>query len=281
MFEAELEILTLSSTFLPSMALAQHLSINVRHQQQVDNAREFLLPFLEEVISLGKETKVMEIGCGEGGVLIPFIEKGMTVVGVDLNEARIRNAKELNKEAVSSGQATFLYKNVYDEDFLAKYKNAFDLIVLKDTIEHIPEQEKFIPYIKQFLRPEGKIFFGFPPWRMPFGGHQQICQNKFLSVLPYYHLLPRPIYRGIVSLAKEPKRVIDELMDIKSTRISIDRFERIVKKSGLTVESKTLFLLNPIYKYKFGWKPIKQAKWLAGIPWFRDFLTTAGWYIVG
>lgn len=263
------------------MALAQHLSINVRHQQQVDNARKFLLPFLEEVVSLGKDTRVMEIGCGEGGVLIPFIERGMTVVGVDLNESRINNANALNEEAVSSGQATFLYKNVYDEDFLAKYKHAFDLIVLKDTIEHIPEQEKFIPYIKQFLRPGGKIFFGFPPWRMPFGGHQQICRNKFLSALPYYHLLPRPVYRGIVSLAKEPKAVIDELMDIKSTRISINRFERIVNNSDLTIASKTLFLLNPIYKYKFGWKPVKQAKWLAGIPWFRDFLTTAGWYIVG
>ena len=48
----------------------------------------------------------------------------MTVVGVDLNEGRIKNANVLNEEAVSSGQATFLYKNVYDEDFLAKYKNA-------------------------------------------------------------------------------------------------------------------------------------------------------------
>lgn len=263
------------------MALAQHLSINVRHQQQVDNAREFLLPFLEESLTLGKETRVMEIGCGEGGVLIPFIDRGMSVVGVDLNEGRIKNARVLNEEAVASGQAIFLYKNVYDEDFLAKYKQAFDLIILKDTIEHIPEQEKFIPYLKQFLRPEGKIFFGFPPWRMPFGGHQQICRNKFLSVLPYYHLLPRAVYRGIISLAKEPQWVIDELMDIKSTRISIDRFERIIHNSNLRIVSKTLFLLNPIYKYKFGWKPVKQAKWLAAIPWFRDFLTTAGWYIVG
>lgn len=263
------------------MALAQHLSINVRHQQQVENARDFLLPFLEEVVPLNKETRVMEIGCGEGGVLIPFIDKGMTVLGVDLNEKRIQNAKKLNEDAIASGHATFVYKNVYDEDFLATYKHSFDLIVLKDTIEHIPEQEKFIPYLKEFLRPGGKIFFGFPPWRMPFGGHQQICRSKVLSSIPYYHLLPRPLYRGIVSMAREPQWVIKELMDIKSTGISISRFERIVQNSGLTIYSKTLFLLNPIYKYKFGWKPIKQAKWLASIPWFRDFLTTAGWYIVG
>ena len=49
----------------------------------------------------------------------------------------------------------------------------FDLILLKDVIEHIPDQERVIPYLKEFLKPGGRVFFGFPPWYMPHGGHQQ------------------------------------------------------------------------------------------------------------
>ena len=262
------------------MALAQHLSITIRHQQQVDNARDYLIPFLEQSMELTANTRVMEIGCGEGGVLIPFLEKGMQVLGVDLNEKRIVNAQELNQEAIQAGRAEFVYQNVYDEEFLAKHRGQFDLIILKDTIEHIPEQERFIPFICQYLSPRGKIFFGFPPWRMPFGGHQQVCRNKVLGALPWYHLLPKGLYRAILKAAGEPKGVINELMDIKDTGISLGRFERIIRANKLRIVKRKLFLLNPIYRYKFGWQPIEQAKWLGNLPWIRDFLTTAGWYVV-
>jgi 2-polyprenyl-3-methyl-5-hydroxy-6-metoxy-1,4-benzoquinol methylase len=64
--------------------------------------------------------------------------------------------------------------------------------LLKDVIEHIHDQPKLIAWMKSYLAPNGTIFFGFPPWQMPFGGHQQLCRNKVLAKLPYYHLLPRP-----------------------------------------------------------------------------------------
>lgn len=263
------------------MALAQHHSVEVRFRQQVDNARTYLLPFIQPHCPIGTNTRVMEIGCGEGGVLQAFTEEGARVLGVDLNESRIRTAKRLMADAIAAGSAEFVYKNVYDEDFEQAHQAAFDLIILKDTIEHIPNQEAFIPHLLQFLAPGGKIFFGFPPWRMPFGGHQQICENKVLGFLPWYHLLPRGIYRGILKAAGEPVRIVDELMDIKSTGISLDRFERIVRQNDLHTFTRTLFLLNPIYQYKFGWKPREQARWLGNLPWVRDFFTTAGWYLVG
>ncbi len=262
------------------MALAQHLSIEVRHEQQVVNAREYVLPFISESVDVSASTRVLEIGCGEGGVLIPFQELGMQVVGVDLDEYRIGNALRLNAEAVASGQAKFLYQNVYEESFLEAYRGSFDLIILKDTIEHIPNQAQFIRYMLQLLSPKGAIFFGFPPWRMPFGGHQQICRNKFMGAIPWYHLLPKFIYKGVLQLAREPKWVVDELMNVRSTRISLGRFEQIIRDSDLRVLSRKLFLINPIYKFKFGWKPREQAKWMADLPWVRDFFTTAGWYVV-
>lgn len=263
------------------MALTQHLNISERFRQQYENAEAYLLPFIEQVMPVSPGMKVLEVGCGEGGVLKAFTDKGCWVLGVDLSPSRIDRAREQMETECVQGKADFLVKNVYDADFCDQWAGKFDWILLKDTIEHIPNQEAFIPHLKQFLSSRGKIFFGFPPWCMPFGGHQQICRNKWLSKLPYYHLLPRHLYRKVLEAGKEPEGVIRELLAIKATGISLHRFERIVKASGLNIQGRTLFLLNPIYRYKFGWKPIQQARWIGGIPYFRDFVTTAGWYVVG
>ena len=262
------------------MALAQHLSIPVRFKQQVENAENYLIPFIEEVFPLNKGMEVMEIGCGEGGVLQPFAKRGMNCLGVDLNKSRIENARAFFADSSVKDRVEFLVKNVYDENFLEKFTGKFDLIILKDTIEHIPDQEKFIPYLTRFLKPSGKVFFGFPPWRMPFGGHQQICSSKVLGYMPWVHLLPKSLYKGILKAFGEPKDTIDELMEIKDTGISIRRFEKIIRENRLNVDARTLFLFNPIYRYKFGLTPRKQFPILAGIPYLKDFYTTAGWYLV-
>jgi SAM-dependent methyltransferase len=263
------------------VALKQHKDHRVRLDQQIDNSRFYVLPFIEKTKQPGEGVNVMEIGCGEGGVLVPFAEKGCHCVGVDLNPERITLANEFLKEEVAGGKMEFIHQNVYDTDFLERFAGAFDLIILKDAIEHIPEQEKFIPYLKNFLRPGGQIYFGFPPWYMPFGGHQQVCRNKLASTLPYYHILPRPLYKGLLKMFGESDGVITELMEIKDTQITIERFENIIAKSGLKVLHKQHYLINPIYKYKFGLQPKKQNPLISAIPFFRNFLTTCAYYTVG
>ncbi|MEM7372489.1 MAG: class I SAM-dependent methyltransferase [Bacteroidota bacterium] len=263
------------------MALAQHTSKQVRFQQQVDNAETFLVPFIEQQVAITDSLSIMEIGCGEGGVLRAFTNRGASCLGVDLSPSRIEAAKRLMEPERAKGLVSFLAKNVYDEDFLEEYRHQFDLILLKDTIEHIPEQEKFIPYLHNFLTPNGHIFFGFPPWRMPFGGHQQICKSKILSVWPWIHLLPRPLYAGSLRLFGESDRIVEDLIEIKDTGITTHRFERIIRQSGFQIQQQRMFLFNPIYRYKFGLTPRDQAKWVLAIPHLRDFVTTAGWYLVG
>lgn len=263
------------------MALKQHRDDRARFDQQVDNSRSYVLPFIESTRAFGSGVNVLEIGCGEGGVLLPFAERGCYCVGVDLNPLRIDIANNFLDAQVQKGQMQFLFQNVYDQEFLAKFSGFFDLIILKDAIEHIPDQEKFIPYLKNFLKPQGQIFFGFPPWYMPFGGHQQVCHNKFASVLPYYHILPKGVYKGILKMFGESEPVITELLEIKDTQITIERFEKIVSASGLKLLNRQHFLINPIYKYKFGLKPRKQLGLISAIPYVRNFLTTCVYYTVG
>lgn len=246
----------------------------------MDNSRTYVIPFIEKVMPVKEGLRVMEIGCGEGGVLTPFLEKGCTCVGVDLDPVRIVLANEFLADYVSKGRLRLITKNIYDVDFLGEFRNSFDLIILKDAIEHIPDQAKIIGYLRNLLSPNGQVYFGFPPWYMPHGGHQQICRGKALSMMPYIHLLPKPLYRLLLKAGGEHESTIQELMEIKDTGISIERFERIVRQQGFTISQQQHYLINPIYKYKFGLQPRTQWGPVTKVPFFRNFVTTCVYYMI-
>ncbi len=243
---------------------------------QVLNAEKHVIPFIEEKFPITRGMRVLEIGCGEGGVLKAFINKGCEGMGVELDAPRIENARKFLPEDIAAGRLSFVVKDIYKVNVENDFKGLFDIIVLKDVIEHIHDQAKLIGWMKNFLKPNGIVFFGFPPWYMPFGGHQQICKSK-ISKLPYIHLLPRFMYKAIL---KNRKENIAEMMEIRDTGISIERFERICKKEGYKIAHHRHYLLNPIYEWKFGWKPKRQGILIKAIPFVRNFFTTCVYYII-
>lgn len=225
--------------------------------------------------------RVLEVGCGEGGVLKAFLARGCTGTGIELSAERAEMARQFLAEDIHAAQARIITASIYEASLSQELHQRFDLIVLKDVVEHIPDQLRLLRQLKGFLRPQGLMFFGFPPWQMPFGGHQQICRNPWAARLPYCHLLPRPLYRALLRLAGESAATINNLMEVKATGISIEQFERYVRQAGLQVYARRLYLINPIYSYKFGWKPRRQFGWLSRLPYLRNFLTTAAFYVIG
>ena len=242
---------------------------------QVLNAEKYVIPFVEQKLSLAAGSQVLEIGCGEGGVLKAFVNKGCTGVGVEFDKSRIDNASNWLQDDIAARRIRFVTKDIYLTT--PQELGSFDLIILKDVIEHIHDQQKLISRLQDFLKPDGAIFFGFPPWQMPFGGHQQLCRHKLTSKMPYYHLLPRPLYKAILQKYKEP---VDELLEIKDTGISIERFEKIVKQTRYRIVHKRFYLINPIYEWKFGWKARVQIFPLGNIPFLRNFFTTCVYYLI-
>jgi 2-polyprenyl-3-methyl-5-hydroxy-6-metoxy-1,4-benzoquinol methylase len=146
-------------------------------------------------------------------------------------------------------------------------------------MEHIQNQKKFLSHIKQFLKPKGRIFLGFPPWRMPFGGHQQMCKNKILCKTPYFHLLPKQLFTAILKLFGEELYRIEELLAIRNTRMNILKFKTMVAQNQLKIEKEDFYLINPGYEIKFNLKP-RKLPWFLNIPYLRDFFTTVCYYIL-
>lgn len=237
---------------------------------------EDIIPFIEKAYPFNHDAKILEIGCGTAGVLSAFLERGYKGFGVDLDSNALDYARNRLAGYIESKQLVLINKDIYSVDFETKFHAHFDIIILKDVIEHIHNQEKLLRKMQSFLAPSGVIFMGFPPWQMPFGGHQQICRNKFLSHLPYFHLLPMPIYKGILKALKENS---DHLCELKETGISIERLEKLAKKTGYQIINKDFYLINPIYKHKFNLKARKQAILFRSIPYIRNFYTTCAFYL--
>jgi len=239
-------------------------------EEQVYTTEKYVIPFLERTLPIKKGMRILEIGCGEAGNLKPFLDKGCVCFGLDINEYRIEIGKEFYAQHPNKELLHLQVQNIYDKTDTETY----DVIFLRDVIEHIPEQEKFMKFLRNFMHDKTVVFFAFPPWQNPFGGHQQTCKSKALSYFPFLHLLPKKVYHFLLKSFGESEAKITDLLEIKETGISIERFERCLKEADLKILEKELYFINPNYKVKFGLKPRKTARIFRSIPYFKNVVTT-------
>ena len=155
----------------------------------------------------------------------------------------------------------------------------YQLILIHDVIEHISNKEEFFRCLSPLLAKRGIIFWGFPSWQMPFGGHQQICHNRFVSSLPFIHLCPGILYRFLLRCFHETPSCIEELSDIKRCRMTIDTFEQLAEKYGYEITDRQLWFINPHYQQKFHLRPRKLYPVLAQLKYIRNYFSTSCFYI--
>ena len=246
---------------------------------QYVNSKNSIIPFINDIYTPKPGDRILEIGSAEGGVLKAFTELRCVCTGIELADYRVDLANDFMAEEVKSGLVEFICEDIYDIDPNALEKK-YDLIILKDVIEHIHDQKKFMNRVGEFLDDNGIIFFGFPSWKMPYGGHQQCAHSKVMAKMPYYHLLPKFLYKFLLKSFGESDAIVEGLLEIKDTGISTKRFEKICGQTNFKIVKSIKYFIAPIYEYKFGYKTKVLPKWIASIPFFNDFFTFQSYYVV-
>lgn len=254
-----------------------------RHQNRrqyfkelAETSEKYYIPYIESFIDINwQQAYILEIGCGEGGNLLPFAKRGSIVYGVDMAEGRIRQAMEFFQEENENG--TFISSDIFE---LEDLQHKFDLILLHDVIEHIADKKGFIQKVSEYLAPHGTLFVGFPAWQMPFGGHQQIARNKLISHTPFIHLLPGFLYKNLLQIAGEIDTKTAELLDIKKTGTTIEMFQTLAIRSGYDIINRRLYFINPHYETKFGMKPRRLWPFITAIPYIRNFFSTSCFFLL-
>ena len=94
------------------------------------------------------KSKILEIGCGGGWNLIPFLRSGHTIYGTEYS-------KELKK--ISK------YKGIikYDKNYKFSRKK-FDLIIVSHVLEHLYDINNFLNNLKKILKDDGYLYIEVP-----------------------------------------------------------------------------------------------------------------------
>ncbi len=221
---------------------ARHTDRKCYFEESAQSSARYYLPYILQYHSVSNTDRILEVGCGEGGNLKPFAQKGCVVTGIDMANVRIEQAKRFFKEDGLVG-------NFICHDFMTfippvHYNDKYSIIILHDVIEHVVCKENLIKHISCFLRPDGILFVAFPAWYMPFGD------------------------------------TVAELLYIKRCKMPIEQFETLAHKLNMTIINRQLWLVNPHYLQKFGLKPRKLCYPLSATPYVRNFFSTSCFYLL-
>lgn len=254
----------------------RHRNRYLYFQELAETSAKYFLPYIKRFHQLNQGTRILEVGCGEGGNLLPFSRMGCDTYGVDIADCRIKDARNFFDR--NNAKAHFIASDIFE---IKDFHHNFDVIICHDVIEHINNKEQLLSLLTQFLKKDGLIFMSFPAWQMPFGGHQQICRNPVISNLPWIHLLPLFVYKGLLQIAGVDGNCRKELMSIRTTKTTIELFESLISTiPQLKIINRTLYFINPHYETKFGLKPRKLCSFLVHIKYLRDYFTTSCFYIL-
>jgi len=133
--------------------------------------------------NLSKDSKILDIGCNFGSLIFLLHESGYkNIQGIDINLNSIEEGK--NKYEKISERI-----NYYDGEKVPFEDNTFDVVLMFDVIEHIPNIDKFLKNeVVRVLKRGGCLIFQTPnkyiniPWEV-------INQKSFLKYKEYHYSL--------------------------------------------------------------------------------------------
>ena len=203
--------------------------------------------------------RVLDIGCGHGALTLDAARRGAaSVTGIDPDSDRIRFARQHLRERHPDFAATVRFLDV-PLDALPPAE-AYDLVLSKDTFEHVEDLGRLIDDAGRRLRAGGLLVCGFSPlYYSPNGDH-----DRMGLPLPWLHaVLPQErVYRWA---SKRTKRPIRSAADVGLNRLTLREFEHLLPPDEWEQMS---LRVNPIDH------PLRAAfDLLRAVPWLARYFT--------
>lgn len=104
----------------------------------------YLVDFVEK-LNIVKGRDVLEIGCGIGGIVKAFAERGYDSFGVDLSPVYTEFAKTKGVNV----------KCCHSSELLGSEGRLYDIIITNHVLEHFTDLKKELKVIRQLLKPDG------------------------------------------------------------------------------------------------------------------------------
>jgi SAM-dependent methyltransferase len=113
---------------------------------------------IPQTLQLTPASRVLEIGCGSGGYPLQVASVvGCSIVGVDINDAGVRNANMLAHARHLADRVSFQHCDV--SKTLPFPDAAFDAAFANDVLCHIPGRPALLREAFRVLRPSARLLF--------------------------------------------------------------------------------------------------------------------------
>ena len=111
----------------------------------------------------GPSGRALDVGCSTGYLARRLVDRGATVVGIDVNEAAAAEARQVCEQVLVGDVETME---------LPFPEGSFDVVVCGDLIEHLRDPVAFLARVRPLLRPGGRLVLTPPNianWAMRLG----------------------------------------------------------------------------------------------------------------
>lgn len=103
----------------------------------------------------GSDRRVLDVGCGGGGLARALARQGCTVSGVDMDLEAVEEARGSLEEV--------LIGNLEDLDLVGHFgEQSFDVVVFGDVLEHLRRPDAVLREAARLLRPGGSVVLSVP-----------------------------------------------------------------------------------------------------------------------
>lgn len=215
----------------------------------IDNSLDFLCQTVPDFRSRFVGKKVLDFGCGWGNQAVAMAKNGAAeVVGIDIQWHD--RARKLAEDQGCSGRVRFVDRLQPEE------LGTFDMVLSCSAMEHFADPAGVVAQMKAAVRPRGMVIISFAePWFGPRGSH-----FDGFSRLPWVNLLfpESVVMRARSKFRSDGARHYEEVAG-GLNRMSLAKFERIIRNSGMTVEYYRAFMTKglpvsgiPVLRELFG-----------------------------
>src|SRR5271166_2540599 len=126
---------------------------------------------------------VLDVGCGRGEYLLGLLECTPNALGIDTAEKKLEDCWTQHPEL----RHRALHESA---DAMPFPSGQFDVVIVNEVLEHIPNQDGALREIRRVLKSGGKLLLFCPNRFYPFETHGLLIRGTLRKWLPFLHYLP-------------------------------------------------------------------------------------------